>query len=65
MYRNLKAEQARADMTNQQMADILHLSRRGFENKMKTGKFFAHECIVLCRLFGCEFDYLFATDKPA
>ena len=65
MYRNLKAEQARHNLTNQRMAEILHLSRGGFENKLRNGKFFVNECVVLCRLFDCKFDYLFATDNPA
>lgn len=60
MYPNLKAEQARKNMTNQQVADYLGICRNSYENKMKSGKFFVDEIRRLCNLFGCEFSYLFA-----
>lgn len=62
MYRNVKAEQARSRMTNQKVAESLGISRRGYENKLKTGRFTVDECRKLCRLFSCSFDYLFATE---
>ncbi len=62
MYRNIKAEQARARITNQKVAETLGISRRGYENKLKTGRFTVDECRKLCQLFTCSFDYLFATD---
>lgn len=62
MYRNLKAEQARKGMTNKQVADILGITRAGYENKLRNGKFFVGECKKLCILFAVEFDYLFAVD---
>lgn len=63
MYKNVKAEQARAGMTNQQVANVLGLSRRGYENKLKTGHFTINECRKLCEMFSCGFDYLFATTE--
>lgn len=60
MYPNLKAEQARHDMTNQQVADYLGICRNSYENKLKSGKFFVNEIRQLCKLFNCEFGYLFA-----
>ena len=33
MYKNLQAEQARKNMTNQQVADYLHISRVSYEPK--------------------------------
>lgn len=62
MFRNLEAEQARAGLTGQKVADALEISRVSYENKKRTGKFTTWEIKKLCRLFKCKFDYLFATD---
>ena len=62
MYRNIKAEQARKDMTNQQIADYLGICRKSYENKMAKGKFTVNEGKLLVQLFNRPFDYLFATD---
>lgn len=64
MFPNLKAEQARRDMTNQQVADYLGICRQTYEKKTKDGKFFVEESRRLCQLFNCDFYYLFATDTP-
>ena len=40
MFKNLDAEQARNNMTNQQVADYLGISRPSYERKKKTGKFY-------------------------
>lgn len=47
-------------MTNQQVADYLGICRNSYENKMKNGKFFVSEIRRLCKLFNCDFNYLFA-----
>lgn len=62
MFPNLKAEQARKNMTNQQVAEYLGVCRKTYENKLKHGNFFVEEGRRLCKLFGCDFYYLFATD---
>lgn len=62
MYPNIKAEQARRGMTNQQVADHLGICRKSYENKLKSGNFFVEEIRRLCLLFDSEFNYLFA--KP-
>lgn len=62
MFRNLDAEQARNSMTNQNVADKLGISRVSYENKKKSGKFTTFEIKTLCQMFGCKFDYLFATE---
>ena len=62
MYPNLRAEQARKNLTNQQMAELLGFTRNTYESKKKTGKFTADECKKLCDLFSCDFDYLFANN---
>lgn len=63
MFKNLEAEQARKGYTNQKMAEILGISRVSYENKKKSGKFTASEIKVLCKTFGCRFDYLFHTES--
>ena len=50
-------------MTNQQVADHLGICRKTYENKVKGGKFFVEESRRLCKLFDCDFYYLFATDQ--
>ena len=62
MFPNLRAEQARKDMTNQAVADYLGLTRVTYESKKKSGRFNVDESKKLCELFGCDFDYLFARD---
>lgn len=64
MFPNLQAEQARKKMTNQQVANYLGISRRTYEQKKQSGRFLAIECNHLCKLFQCEFTYLFAVDTP-
>ena len=63
MFRNLDAEQARFSYTNQQMANMLGISRVSYENKKKTGKFTALEAKKMCTIFKVKFDYLFATES--
>ena len=63
MFRNLDAEQARHGYTNQNMADKLGISSVSYENKKKSGKFTTAEIKVLCKLFKCKFDYLFAESN--
>ena len=61
MYPNLNAEQARHNMTNQQVADELGICRTSYESKKKNGKFVVTEAAKLCRMFDSEFNYLFST----
>lgn len=62
MFNNLEAEQARHNLNNTQMAEYLGISRVSYENKKKTGKFYVAEISKLCKLFECDYDYLFASD---
>lgn len=59
MFRNLEAEQRRAGMTNAEVAQVLGVTRATYENKKKDGKFTRREIVVLLRLFGTTFEYLF------
>lgn len=60
MFANLKAEQARHRMTNAVVAEKLGISRTNYESKLRTGNFRVTEAGILCKLYGCTFDYLFA-----
>lgn len=62
MFKNLAAEQARKGLTNQQVAEIIGISRNSYESKKKTGKFYVKEIVVLCTFFEQNFEYLFATE---
>lgn len=62
MYPNLDAEQARRKMTDEAVAAKLGMKRAAYNRRKQTGRFLASECLTLCKLFGCTFDYLFATD---
>lgn len=62
MFPNLRAEQARRSMSNQQVADHLGICRNSYESKVKTGKFTVEEIRALCRLFRRGFDYLFSPE---
>lgn len=64
MFRNLEAEQARLGYTNSTVAEKLGISRVSYENKKKSGKFTTAEIKVLCSIFKCKFDYLFAEGNP-
>lgn len=65
MFRNLQAEQARMGLTNQEVADLIGLSRISYESKKKTGKFNVNECVKLCKLFHVNFEYLFDSTISA
>lgn len=62
MYPNLRAEQARLKLRNQDVANELGLSRAAYEYKKKSGRFDVNESKKLCHLFGCEFSYLFESE---
>ena len=61
MFPNLQAEQKRMNMTNQQVADKIGMSRVTYESKKKSGRFTVKECAQLCNIFKTSFEYLFET----
>lgn len=63
MFRNLDAEQARARLNDSQVAEKLGISRVSYVHKKKNGKFTTPEIKILCVMFSCSFDYLFALDE--
>ncbi len=62
MFPNLQAEQSRMNMTNQQVADTIGMSRVTYESKKKSGCFTVSDCVKLCKLFRSSFEYLFSTE---
>lgn len=61
MFPNLNAEQARKNFTNTEVANKLGLSRNSYERKKNNGRFLMSECMMLCKLFERDFEYLFET----
>lgn len=62
MFPNLQAEQKRRNLTNQQVADKIGMSRVTYESKKKSGRFSVSDCSKLCKLFQVSFEYLFNTE---
>lgn len=62
MFPNLQAEQKRMNLTNQQVAERIGMSRVTYESKKKSGCFVVSDCAKLCRLFYSRFEYLFSTE---
>lgn len=59
MFPNLEAEQKRLGKTNNDIAQILKISRITYESKKKTGNFSRSQIVILCNFFNCKFEYLF------
>lgn len=60
MYPNLLGMKTYYKLTNDEMARIIHVSRKSYETKMRTGKFTIAEAKAYCQYFNRDFDYLFA-----
>ena len=65
MFPNLDAEQARKQHTNEDVAKILGLSRKTYENKKKYGNFKVTEINTLMVTYNSTYEYLFSSDKIA
>lgn len=63
MYPNLMGQKAVHKLTDEQMADIISVSRITYIRKMANGDFTVPECKSFCRYFGKPFDYLFSTQE--
>ena len=62
-YRNLEVEQARRGLTNKEVAKLIGVSPGRYADKKTSGHFYAREALALCRLFECDFVYLFDEDE--
>lgn len=62
MFPNLNAEQARRSLTDENLAEMIGMKRGTFNRKKQNQRFVVDECLKLCEVLGCSFEYLFATD---
>jgi len=62
MYPNIIGQKAICRLSNEEMAKIIGVSRRAYEQKMRSGRFTPKECIAYCNFFDKPFAFLFATD---
>ena len=66
MFPNLNAEQARMNLSDEGLAKMIGMERKAFNRKKHNQRFVVDECLKLCKVFNCTFEYLFATDdRPA
>nr|DAZ14932.1 MAG TPA: SOS-response transcriptional repressor [Caudoviricetes sp.] len=65
MLTGLKAEQARAGLTNREVADALGIAVNTYILKKRTGKFYLEEIQALIDLFGCSFETLFGRREQS
>ena len=62
MYPNLLGQKAIHNLTDDDMASIIGISRTAYQSKKKSGRFTPEECRKYCDYFGKSFQYLFAKD---
>ncbi|MCI9640517.1 helix-turn-helix transcriptional regulator [Anaerovoracaceae bacterium 41-7] len=65
MYANLLGQKAFYHLTDQDMGDIIGVSRNSYSQKIRSGRFWPKECQAFCKYFNKSFDYLFATDDDS
>ena len=63
MFPNLLGQKAYHNLTNDDMARIINVSRPTYERKVRNGKFTFEECKKFVTYFGKPFDYLFAVEN--
>lgn len=65
MYANLLGQKALHHLTDEDMANIIGVSRNSYSQKMRSGRFWPKECQAFCWYFNKSFDYLFATEEES
>lgn len=65
MFPNLLGQKAYHNLTDNDMAAIIGVSRNAWQQKVKSGRFTPRECKLLCDFFKKSFAYLFADDGDA
>lgn len=63
MYPNLLGQKAYHHLTDEEMGQVIGVSRNAYSQKIRSGRFWPNECQAYCRYFKKPFDYLFATDE--
>lgn len=62
MYANLLGQKAYFHLTDEDMGNIIGVSRNAYSQKIRSGRFWPSECQAFCRYFHKSFEYLFATE---
>ena len=62
MYPNLLGQKAYHHLTDEDMGQIIGVSRNTYSQKIRSGRFWPNECQALCKYFNKPFEYLFETD---
>ncbi len=65
MYVNLLGQKAYFHLSDEDMGNIICVSRNTYSQKIRSGRFVPSECQAFCRYFNKSFDYLFATEMDA
>ncbi len=63
MYMNIKAEQSRKNLTDEQMAKVLGVTRKTYSKKIHDGGWNDVQAKTLCQFFNVSFDYLFQNSN--
>lgn len=63
MFPNLMGQKAVHKLTDEQMADIIKVTRLTYLRKLTSGDFTVSECKTFCRYFDKPFDFLFQTQE--
>ena len=67
MYPNLLGQKEFFRLTEQDMGEIIGVSRSDYSRKVLNGSFYPGECRAYCRYFNKPFDFLFChgrRDQP-
>lgn len=65
MFPNLLGQKAFHNMTDNDMAKVIGVSRNAYQQKIRSGRFTPEECKAYCNYFGKRFEYLFAENEEA
>lgn len=65
MFPNLLGQKAYHHMTDEDMANVIAVSRTAYQQKIKSGRFTPDECKAFCSFFKKRFEYLFAENEDA
>lgn len=63
MYANLLGQKAYHHLTDEEMAQIIGVSRNAYRQKVQSGRFWPSECRAFCLYFNKSFEYLFAVEN--
>lgn len=63
MFPNLIGQKGFHHMSDDEMANVIGVSRNAYQQKMKSGRFTPDECKKYCSFFGKRFEFLFATNE--